>query len=58
MTTPESPEQKSPEGDKPYVLPEGYTWGKDEEFTPQDQARLDRAEAKRERKRAAGKRWK
>lgn len=36
-----------------FQLPEGYSWGKDEEFTPQDQARLDRAEAKRARKLAA-----
>ncbi len=49
MTTP-GPTAETLLRDEPFRLPEGYTWGKDDEFTPQDQMRLDRAAAKRARK--------
>jgi hypothetical protein len=47
----------TPEPEAPFVLPKGYRWADErdeEEITPRDQTRQDRAAAKRERKRNRG----
>jgi hypothetical protein len=50
MTTPGPTAETLIKQADPFRLPAGMKWAADEEFTPQDQARLDRAEKKRARR--------